>query len=750
MNIVNNKILPTRIALLGLLLFLAGCSMWGNFTTYFNRYYNAEKAFEEGEEEIQLSQQRELFAFREDKIPATANKNFETVIENCSKILQFNKETKYVNQSIFMIGKAFYYKGQYNKALRKFQELDGLNDEDMMLLNRLWIAKSEMQMRSFAIGLEHLDQVKRIAVAEEEEEIVLEAYRTQISYLIYRENYSKAVQVINELLEQSIPGETSAEVTYELGLLYVSLNDYEKAVSAFEKVEDGSPTFEVEFKSRLEYAKAIKHLDKEDEALELLEDLKDNTKYMENWDKVDLEIAQIHLDRNESELALELFTTIDTAYKKTESAGIAAFMRGDIVEHIYMEYDSAKILYDRINSKTAPEEFKIEARNKSNLLKLRRDYSDKIFDSKIEEVYLEDTLIFKNDSLAFAAYENRRDSAEQVDNRIRVSQGAAARSKERGAANKKYVFVYEEDSLFTYKPKMPRISLDSMRTFIARNEYELGNVYFADLNVADSAYYYYREILNNYSNTDYRARATYALGSYYLTLDENEKGDSLFRDVYDNYKEDPIAKAAAIRLGIDASTLDLDPAKKKYELGESKLEDENYFDAIDDFYSIFEEYPKSQYAPKSLYTIGWIYENKLEDNGFAAEYYDSLQTHYPKTEYARSVFNKLSFYNRRQKTIQDSIAQAQKVIEDSLNLIAQQDSLMQQDSLAQFDSLNTGANLSDSLTVEDSTNVNVQVEDSTANTNSDQEQEEPSDSANAIIPSEQTNGLQNDSEADQK
>ncbi len=66
----------------------------------------------------------------------------------------------------------------------------------------------------------------------------MEAYRSQISYLIYRENYSKAVQVINELLEQSIPGETSAEVTYELGLLYVSLNDYEKAVSAFEKVDN--------------------------------------------------------------------------------------------------------------------------------------------------------------------------------------------------------------------------------------------------------------------------------------------------------------------------------------------------------------------------------------------------------------------------------------------------------------------------------------------------------------------------------
>ena len=95
MNIIKNNVSFIRACVFGLLLLIAGCSMWGNFTTYYNRYYNAEKAFEEAEEAIQLAQKKELFAFKENKIPANANKNFETVIENCSKILQFNKDTKY-------------------------------------------------------------------------------------------------------------------------------------------------------------------------------------------------------------------------------------------------------------------------------------------------------------------------------------------------------------------------------------------------------------------------------------------------------------------------------------------------------------------------------------------------------------------------------------------------------------------------------------------------------------------------------
>lgn len=717
-----------------LLIFIAGCSMWGDFTTYYNRYYNAQKAFDEALEEIKLNQQRELFGFKEDKIPGGATKNFDIVIKNCSKILQFDDDTKYVNESIFMLGQAFYYKGQYNKALRKFQELDGMNDEDLMLANRLWIAKSEMQMRNFTNGLSHLEEVKNIAVSEDEEEIVFEAYRTEISYFIFKENYPKAVTTINEVLQQSLTNEQLAEVTYELGLLYVSLENYEEAVVAFERVDEGSPTFEIEFKSKLEYAKAIKYLDRESESLEILEELNDNTKYQENWDAVELEIAQIQLERGENELALELFTKVDTAYKKTSSAGIAAFMRGDIIENVYEDFDSAKILYDRVNTTSAPEEFKLEARTKSKLLKLRKDYTDAIITSRVELVYLKDTLTFRKDSLAYAGYEARRDSAEIVDKRIRASMGAADRASTLRNRSQKYVFEYEEDSLFTYKPKLPRISPDSMTTFIVRNEYELGNLYFADLEVPDSAYYYYTDIITNYPYSKYHAKTIYALGSYYLKLNENEKADSLFRDVYDNYKTDDAAKVAAVRLGIDVSELDLDPAKIQYLEGESKLEYEDYFDAIDDFYTIYEEHPKSEYAPKSLYTIGWIYENKLFDSGFAAEYYDTLLAYYPKTEYARNVAGKVRFYNQRMKAIEDSITLAQKAIEDSINLVAQQDSLLQ------VDSLEINNSSMDSLTVPMNQDTNI---DSTTSSEQQESEEELNDSTKAENRFREAEQLQN-------
>jgi TolA-binding protein len=657
MNIKLNKYF-SLLGLMSFFLLLNSCGMWNNFTAYYNRFYIAETAFEEGEEEIVLNQKKPLFQFKEEKLSSQANKSFDEVIKFSSKILQFNKDSKYIHEAIYMIAKSYYYKGQYNKGLRKFIELDKFNDEEYALSAKLWIAKCELQMRTFDLALEHLEEVKTLALTNENELILFEVYLAEISYLIYREEFFKAITKIEELVEQNLEDEVKSEVTYELGMLYISLENYEKGVAAFELVEEGSPTFEIEFKSKLEYAKAIKHLSREDEALQRLNRLRDNTKYELHWDIIDLEIAQIELESGEVETALEIFYSIDTGYTKNESSGIAAFMQGDIMEHIYMDYDSAKILYEKVATKKAPSEYRIEARIKANVLKSRENYNDKIFSSKMGYSYLLDTTLYRQDSIAYAGYSTRRDSAMQVANELKESENVRqtptkGRKPTRGTGTAlKAQFIYEEDSLYTYEPKLPIISVDSVLNQITKNEYELGNLYFSDLVVPDSAYFYYNDIVTNYPTTRYQAKTLYSLGSYYLTLENKIRADSLFQYVFDNYSSDPIAKVAAVRLGISIEELNSDPALDKYYIAETLIEKEEYYDAIEELNSIYEVFPESHYAPKALYSIGWVYENKLEDYDGAVSYYDTLKAKYPKTEYVRDINSKLIFYHGEKKSVQ--------------------------------------------------------------------------------------------------
>ena len=200
-------------------------------------------------------------------------------------------------------------------------------------------------------------------------------------------------------------------------------------------------------------------------------------------------------------------------------------------------------------------------------------------------------------------------------------------------------------------PRRPIIPDDSLRTLLAKNELELGNLFLTELELPDSAKWYYNNILTNYPNTYYHANTMYALGSYYLTVDNKERADSLFNIIYENYRNESIVNAAADKLNKPFIDLNYDPAKDDYEDAEYVMQNENYDDALELFYDVYKTYPNSPYAAKALFTSGWILENKLSQPDSAATVYDSLVVKYPASVYVRSVTGKLSFYKQEQRRL---------------------------------------------------------------------------------------------------
>ena len=366
------------IAVIFISFFMGGCGLWNNFTTYFNRYYNAAVAFEEAETAILEDSQRELFEFKEPKLPSSANTNLNKVIENCSKILQFNKDTDYFDAALFMIGRSYYYQGNYTKALRKFRELESLPETDLALENQLWIAKSELQMRRFDEGIRILNSVKDAAEKDENEDLLFEVYLTEVRFMNYREDYSDAVYGVKNLLEVSPSDEMSAELAFEMGKLYLKQNDLENAGASFALVDEYSPSFEVQFESALEYAKIQKQLGNIDESLEILDDLRSESKFRDEIDRVELETANIYYQTEDIDGALNLYTEIDTIYSTTESAGIAAYMRAEIIEKNFGDLDSAEVLFNRVAKTKAPKEFKDKAQDKSNIYKSLKQNFDNL------------------------------------------------------------------------------------------------------------------------------------------------------------------------------------------------------------------------------------------------------------------------------------------------------------------------------------------------------------------------------------
>ena len=138
---LRNKSFKYLLVIIPLFVF-GGCSIWENFTTYFNLYYNTSTLFEDAEKEI-LSQKRDLFSTEPLVIPATARTSLTKVIEKSSKLLQFYSGSSYVNDALLMLGKSFYYQGNYLKSKKKFEEFLAAetDDEEEITEANLWLAK---------------------------------------------------------------------------------------------------------------------------------------------------------------------------------------------------------------------------------------------------------------------------------------------------------------------------------------------------------------------------------------------------------------------------------------------------------------------------------------------------------------------------------------------------------------------------------------------------------------------------------
>ncbi|HAB51725.1 MAG TPA: hypothetical protein DCE80_06080, partial [Ignavibacteriales bacterium] len=607
------------------------------------------------EDAIKL-QRKNLFEPEEPNISGNVPQLLNNVIEKSSKILQFHSNSGYVDNALLMLGKSFYYQKNYQKALRKFQELVVTDPEsDLILENDLWIAKTQMRLKDFKSALASLKKVREQGIEEGEDEIVKDAYVEEIVHLIIQETYSSAISLTNEFLEVSTNDEVNAEVMYELGRLYIKINDNNNAIASFEKVFDYSPSFSVELNSTIELASALRKAGENNKALSILEEMRNENKYSDSFDKIDLETGVTLYSLNRVDESVEYLMKVDTTYATSVSSGIAKYKLGEIFEHYYKNFDSASIYYIKSASSTAPPEYSKPASEKAQLFKRYQTLQKSIFDARKQLSYLETPDEFIQDSIAF--YSDTLSAEEKelqsVDLGERRNEG-----DERGFVQP----VKTQVKTVTKNPPMrPTIGIDSVKSIIVKNEFDLANLFFTELNVPDSAYYYYKNIIENFPNSRYHSLSLYSIGTYYNGIGRKEEGDSIFYFIYDNYKNENIVNAAAIQLKKPLINLTYDPADELYVDAEKILLEKKYSESVNKFYGIFRDYPKSSLAPKALYAGGWILENELKLLDSAAVFYDSINVKYPQSQYASSIRPKLTFYkqeiDRRKKAIEDSLKQ---------------------------------------------------------------------------------------------
>lgn len=691
----NNKLFIP--AILSALFILNSCGVWTDFTTYFNTYYNARTLFDRTEAEI-LKLKKDPFEFREDiKLvqqpaavvqpprqgqPATQQVSFTQlkqdltkVIEKCSKILQFYKESSYVDDALFITGKAFYYQQEYASAQRKFLELASFSESEYKLENKLWLAKTYLQLRSFEEGLSIIEEVKNESISENEEELLIEASITKISFFLFREEFKSAIDECNLIIGQIKNDETSALISFQLGKTYLKIGEEENALNSFESVLKYSPTFEIEFETWLEYAKLLKQLGRIDESETVLLDLRDRGKFNNQMDRILIEVGKVFYQKEQNDKALEVFKEVDSTYKNSPTSGIAGFMLGEIYEKYYRDYDSSLKYYNKSASSFADREMKLEAGKRAKNLDRYFSLRSTLMDLDRQILYISRPEKFVQDSIdyeiAFKEYltENQKRSEQSAQPMQQIPQQNIESEIPQPQVQQQTASTQRQDtgdiSLVNLiargkvqKPVRPKISIDSVNTLISDNYYDMGSHFFSELEVPDSAYHYFSTFLELFPDKPKKVQTLFALGTYYETIEENESADSLFRIIYDKFPNSTLYKEAGKKLGLikeedkKVLTSTSDPAESKYVEAENLYYDKKYRDAIKTFREIYLKYPTSSFSPKSIYFIGLIHE-ELKEYDSSAFYYGILSSkEYASTPLGKAVIAKYTEYKNEKDRIE--------------------------------------------------------------------------------------------------
>ncbi len=262
-----------------------------SFRSYYNTLFNAKKLFEKTEREYlarlkteslnQTSQSNQNKRLKSD-LSRNEKNNFDKVIEKCSKILEIYPTSKHRVEALYLIGKSYYYKWEFEKSVIKFDELKAnFPKSDFVEKSILWKGKSLFKRRSsepieadkIRFTKQAEDVLLDLITQTKKDEILGEAYFTLAEISLVRLNLEKAVERFQKASEFLDEEDKKIKIHFAVGDALIELKKYEEAILEYQKIDKLSPGIEDEFDKDFKEGRALKLLGKLEEAQKIFSDL---------------------------------------------------------------------------------------------------------------------------------------------------------------------------------------------------------------------------------------------------------------------------------------------------------------------------------------------------------------------------------------------------------------------------------------------------------------------------------------------
>lgn len=624
-----------------------------NFSTYFNTYYNATENFN-GAYDDYVTRVLSTYGDKLDSImdkPALSQEaidKFNQSIEKASKIIQYHKSSVFMDKSVLLVGKAYYYLGDYLKAERKFSEfLSKLSTSTIVEEAVLFMAKTQMRLDNFKPALEKLDE---LIVKSKDRDILSGAYQSKAEYYLYIKDYDNAINNFRKAIEYSTDNEFKAQMQFLVATVTERTNPL-KAAGEYDRVLDYGVSFDLEYLARYNNVKNLIANSNSANSLVIVEDMeikyKDNPQYLGD---ISYMRGLYFEQKKDMKSALEQYYYVMQTYPSTKPASDASYRVALWEESVNKDYLNAYRYYRYSTEQSTAGSFYKSAYDKSKVYKRYYELKSTITGSLINTDY-DSTFKVRTTLITPEKLQDMKEGP----------------SKDFGKPGGNYGsgFIFADSVINESKIQD---SLKSREKEVAQAKYELAELFLYDLNGPDSCEYYLKDAFDNSSDYEFRAKVLFALANLYRTQDNGTAAAEVLNRILQEFPSSAVVNSSKRLLNIPVDeAVAPDPADSLYWISQEKFLGRDYEAALNGFKTIIGSFNESKYFPRSLYASGWIYENIYMKPDSAYLYYTLLASKAPGSEFISVISPKLDEYNLLMKTtIDTSSIKDTSVVKDTL------------------------------------------------------------------------------------
>jgi len=662
---------------------------------YYNTFFNAKKYFNDAEKERskrldrekkQLQQQGAGQTHTVERLSSNEIKNYNESIKKASKVLEVYPNSSYIDDALFLLGKSFFRLRDFQKAERKFIELiENFPQSKFAAESKLWLGKTYIEMQDYETAENTFQNILNSDVKQ----IIVDETRYLLGGLFkHKKDYMRAVSEFESAAKRARDKAIRAQSYFEMGECYFQLKNYNKAINSFLNARKFSPDDKTEFNAMFQAGLTYMQIQNYDEAIKLFIKLLGDAVNEENWPTCRLEVAHCHRHSGNYDTAIEWYLDVIERHPKTVEAANAYYYLGKIYLEQKAEYELAKEYFDKSPAENARALKANDARTMSNsiqrLLALHEDIIQQkkriaagdsvaaVMQDSVEvspadldtfrisfiDSMFADTTNFDMDSLGIFddtlrvqlmdsiryAFENDDDL--ELRKRVLTNIEIARRRSQFRAP---YSYQQQQELERQQQQTQSRLAiktgqLGTPQEELVKDRLLLAEIYLFEFNQPDSALQEFLKILEIDTSRKVIPKVLYSIGF----IAENFKqdivlADSMFKKLVQEFPDDPFSQHARKQVKtIEIPDPELVIAEQFRQAERAYFDRQDYSHALNEFSTIVDKYPSSEFAAKSLLAMGWIYENRLEQTNQAITTYQTLLEKFPNSQYAKSVQKKIN------------------------------------------------------------------------------------------------------------